>query len=155
MYFNPNFCKKSIIQPFGCNGILIKYLSIYDCFKQNFSFLHAFWQIVSNNVQLGNTVSSTRIVPCGIRSFGPMLFFIYINGLPNCLETLTFGIFAVDTRVFTNEQGRERLGGETSGPLLPNVRCRCRRSVHSDSSHGSIQKLKSTIFSFSTLNFFL
>ena len=28
-FFNPNFCKNSVIQPFGCNGILIKYLSIY------------------------------------------------------------------------------------------------------------------------------
>ena len=46
------------------------------------------------------------------------------------------------------DQDGERLGGETSGPLLLNVWCRSVAWVQgrSDTSHGSIQKLKSTIF---------
>ena len=38
-------------------------------------------------VQLGNTVSSTQTITCGIPQsspLGPILFLIYINGLPNC-----------------------------------------------------------------------
>ena len=56
-------------------------------------------------VQMRNTVSSEQTMTCGIpqgSSLGPVLFFIYINDLPNCSSALTFRIFADDTNVFAS-----------------------------------------------------
>ena len=54
---------------------------------------------------MGNTVSSRQAVTCGIpqgSSLGPVLFYIYINDLPNCSSVLPFRIFADDTNVFAS-----------------------------------------------------
>ena len=63
-------------------------------------------------VQIGNTVSSKQTMTCGIpqgSSLGPVLFLIYINGLPNCSNALTFGIFADDTNVFASARNLKDL----------------------------------------------
>lgn len=49
---------------------------------------------------------------CGISqdsTLGPLLFPIYINGLPNCSDKLSFKIFADDTNVFTSTNNLKSL----------------------------------------------
>lgn len=42
-------------------------------------------------------------------TLGPLLFLLYINDLPNCSETLTFGIFADDTNLFASARDLKSL----------------------------------------------
>ena len=67
--------------------------------------------------QLTNVYSGEREVICGIpqeRILGPLLFLIYINDLPNCLEFATSRMFADDTILTavgeTLDEVRERVG---------------------------------------------
>ena len=48
--------------------------------------------------KLSNSVSVTCDVPQG-SSLGPLLFLVYINDLPNCLNTSTPRMFADDTSI--------------------------------------------------------
>ena len=70
--------------------------------------LELFTSYLTNRKQytsLGNNVSSTQTVTCGIpqgSSLGPVLFLIHINDLPNSSEALTFKVFADDTNVFAS-----------------------------------------------------
>ena len=53
-----------------------------------------------------------QTVSCGVpqgRSLGPTLFKIYINGLPNSSEALTFTIFADDTNKFASSHDAKSL----------------------------------------------
>jgi hypothetical protein len=50
------------------------------------------------NGQLSNSVPITCGVPQGC-NLGPLLFLVYINNLPNCLNHTTPRMFADDTRV--------------------------------------------------------
>jgi hypothetical protein len=52
--------------------------------------------------QLGDVVSSERHVTCGIPQgsiLGPLLFLLYINDLPECLNQTTPRLFADDTNL--------------------------------------------------------
>jgi hypothetical protein len=48
--------------------------------------------------------SNERTVKCGIpqgSNFGPLLFLLYINDLPNCLSLSSASMFADDTNIST------------------------------------------------------
>ena len=52
--------------------------------------------------QIGDVVSSERHVTCGIPQgsiLGPLLFLLYINDLPECLNQTTPRLFADDTNL--------------------------------------------------------
>jgi hypothetical protein len=52
--------------------------------------------------KINNTVSGETEIRCGVpqsSNLGPLLFLIYINNLPNCLQTTTASMFADDTNL--------------------------------------------------------
>ena len=54
-------------------------------------------------VRTGKSDSDMLTITCGVpqgSTLGPLLFFIYINDMPNCSNKLQFRIFADDTNVF-------------------------------------------------------
>jgi len=54
-------------------------------------------------VKIGSIQSNPETITCGIpqgSTLGPLLFLLYINGLPNCSKKLSFRIFADDTNMF-------------------------------------------------------
>ena len=77
--------------------------------------LQLFTSYLTNRQQytaIGNTVSSKLAVTCGIPQgslLGPVLFFIYINDLPNCSSILAVRIFADDANVFASARDHKSL----------------------------------------------
>ena len=61
--------------------------------------------IGNNNVLLNGMLSSVRKLKCGVPQgsiLGPLLFLLYINDLPQCLQKTTPGLYADDTELYTS-----------------------------------------------------
>ena len=55
-------------------------------------------------VKIDSTKSSYENITCGIpqgSTLGPLLFLLYVNDLPNCVDKLSVRSFAVDTSLFS------------------------------------------------------
>ena len=73
---------------YGINGKLLKWFKSYLYDRQQC-------------VKVGNTTSSLLPVLSGVRQdsiLGPLLFLLYINGLPDCLVLSTMYMFADDSK---------------------------------------------------------
>ena len=112
--------RKSIDNNMYTCGVFLDFSKAFDAVNHNILLkkmeqygirglpLQLFTSYLTNRQQytaMGNTVSSRQAVTCGNpqgSSFGPVLFLIYINDIPNCSSLLTFRIFANDTNVFAS-----------------------------------------------------
>ena len=114
LYFNLIFCKVYAQFSFEAAMFLNSnkpsiYLSIYLAKLKSYGVadgaLNLFESYFSDRLQLTSVngkFSSSRAVKCGVPQgsiLGPLLFLVYINDLPNCLECTTARLFADDTNI--------------------------------------------------------
>ena len=84
------------------HGILLKKLQMYGFETRAPNFMRDYLRNRTQRCQLKGLFSDRREVICGIPQgsiLGPLLFLIYINDLPNCLEMTTPRMFADDTNL--------------------------------------------------------
>ena len=63
-------------------------------------------------VKIDSTKSSYKNITCGIpqgSTLGPLLFLLYVNDLPNCVDKLSVRSFADDTNLFCSSDNLKQL----------------------------------------------
>ena len=85
--------------------ILLKKLNIYGIRGTALQWLRSYLtdrtQYCRINGQISNPLTVINGIPQG-SALGPLLFLIYINDLPKCLEHATASMFADDTQIETS-----------------------------------------------------
>ena len=90
---------------FDCvdHDILLKKMHVYGIQEQALKWFRSYLTDRTQMCKIKQTTSSKRIIKCGVpqgSNLGPLLFFIYINDLPNCLSSSTsVSMFADDTNI--------------------------------------------------------
>ena len=107
---------------FDCvnHNILIRKLSIYGVRGQALewfkSYLNNRKQICKNN----QVVSEQHTIRCGVpqgSNLGPLLFVLYINDLPHCLDDASASMFADDTNLTTKGKTIEEVEANLNNNL--------------------------------------
>ena len=65
-------------------------------------------------------MSSSKRIVCGVPQgpiLGPLLFLLYINDLPDCLEKSTPCLYADDTQIISTAKGLEELNANLNHDL--------------------------------------
>ena len=73
-----------------------------------------FESYLSNRSQICkiNVLSKRSLIKCGVPqglNLGPLLYLIYVNDLPNCLDNATLSMFADDTNLTTTGRTTKEL----------------------------------------------
>ena len=92
--------------------ILLRKLELYGITGSALALIQSYLSDRTQKCQLADKMSSERNVKCGIPQgsiLGPLLFLIYINDLPECLNQATSRLFADDTNL--------TVAGETIGEV--------------------------------------
>ena len=99
------------------HGILLSKLQMYGFNSKAINLMRSYLTHRTQTYQLTNVYSDEREVICGVPQgsiLGPLLFLIYINDLPNCLQCTTPRMFADDTNLTavgeTLDEIREKAG---------------------------------------------
>ena len=82
--------------------ILIQKLELYGLSNASLGLMQSYLSERKQSCVIQNNRSKERLVTCGVPQgsiLGPLLFLLYINDLPNCLETSTPTLFADDTNI--------------------------------------------------------
>ena len=82
--------------------ILLKKLELYGIKGQALSFLKSYLTNRSQKCKMNGFISSEHLIKCGVPQgsiLGPLLFLLYINDLPECLNITRPRLFSDDTNL--------------------------------------------------------
>ena len=82
--------------------ILLRKLRIYGVDENGIKFFESYLSNRSQRCCVNGELSETAKITCGVpqgSNLGPLLFLIYINDLPNCLDRASPRMFADDTNI--------------------------------------------------------
>ena len=82
--------------------ILLKKLNIYGVGGESLEWFSSYLRNRVQHCMVNNTLSQARHMSTGVpqgSTLGPLLFLVYVNDLPNCLEHTAPGMYADDTQI--------------------------------------------------------
>ncbi len=85
------------------HDILLEKLAYYGVSQIEHTWFQSYLENRQQQCQVNGFLSEKREIKCGFPQgsiLGPLLFLIYINGLPNCLRKTTPCLYADDTQIF-------------------------------------------------------
>ena len=94
------------------HGILVRKLKCYGVDTARIRWFESYLFGRSQKCSVNGTLSNSSGVTCGVpqgSSLGPLLFLVYINDLPNCLNSSTPRMFADDTNISYSADSLEQL----------------------------------------------
>jgi hypothetical protein len=103
------------------HDILKRKLELYGITGSALTMMQSYLTDRKQKCQLGDVVSSERHVTCGIPQgsiLGPLLFLLYINDLPECLNQTTPRLFADDTNLSVAGESIEEVELAMNNDLL-------------------------------------
>ena len=92
--------------------IMIKKLKTMVISSTNMAWFHSYLSSRCQKTVIGQAMSATRKATVGVPQgsiLGPLLFSIYINYLPACLQNATVTLFADDTALYCSSQSAHEL----------------------------------------------
>ena len=94
------------------NQILLRKLYRYGIRGVPLQWLKSYLESRTQYVEVENAKSNPLSIQCGVpqgSTLGPLLFLIYINDMPNCLEKANIRTFADDTTLFYSSNSLQDL----------------------------------------------
>ena len=94
------------------HDILVQKLQLYGITGNALAMIQSYLSDRKQKCQLGDVMSSERHVTCAIPQgsiLGPLLFLLYINDLPECLQKATPRLFADDTNLTVTGESIEEV----------------------------------------------
>ena len=83
--------------------ILLAKLNFYGLEGKELNWFKSYLENRRQYCEVNGKVSKTEVVNCGVPQgsyLGPLLFLVYINDLPNCLEKSNVSMYADDTCLY-------------------------------------------------------
>ena len=92
--------------------ILIDKLKFYGITGNTLNWFISYLDKRYQTCKVNNVRSSRKLIECGVpqgSNLGPLLFLLYVNDLPNCIDQAETSMFADDTNISTSAGSVEKL----------------------------------------------